>query len=113
MQSYLHIFKCTCDMQYDSVGLKWEKLKEERIEVGHRVLLRKTFKLPDGTVTDFEVSASRDVVCLLALTPQNNVILVKQYRPGPEKILFEMPGGGVGKGETPREAARRELLEET
>jgi ADP-ribose pyrophosphatase len=48
----------------------------------------------------------------LALTDDNNVLLVKQFRPGPEKILLEMPGGGCG-GDEPLEAAKRELFEET
>lgn len=36
-----------------------------------------------------------------------------QYRPGPEIILYELPGGGVESNETPIETAQRELLEET
>jgi ADP-ribose pyrophosphatase len=47
------------------------------------------------------------------LTPENNVILVRQFRPGPNRVLDEMPGGYVDSGESPAEAARRELLEET
>jgi len=39
--------------------------------------------------------------------------LAKQFRPGPEKILLEMPGGTVDTGEDPEKAIKRELLEET
>lgn len=41
------------------------------------------------------------------------MILVKQFRPGPNEILNELPGGYVDKNETPEEAVQRELLEET
>lgn len=40
-------------------------------------------------------------------------ILVKQFRPGPEKIFHELPGGFVDEGEDTAIAAKRELLEET
>jgi ADP-ribose pyrophosphatase len=40
-------------------------------------------------------------------------VLVKVFRPGPEKVIMEMPGGFVKKGEDPTTAAKRELLEET
>src|SRR5258706_8400600 len=49
----------------------------------------------------------------LALTTHDMVLLVRQFRPGPEAILLELPGGGVSPGEDPALAAARELLEET
>jgi ADP-ribose pyrophosphatase len=53
------------------------------------------------------------VVTILPLTPQREVVLVRQFRPGPEALLCELPGGIVDGGEAPADAARRELLEET
>jgi ADP-ribose pyrophosphatase len=52
-------------------------------------------------------------VTIVALTKHQEVLLIKQYRHGAGKILLELPGGGVGIGEEPIAAARRELLEET
>jgi len=49
----------------------------------------------------------------IALTPDNKVVIVRQYRPGPEKIFEELPGGFVDGDESPETAARRELREET
>ena len=69
--------------------------------------------MPSGKTADFYVSASKNPVCVLALTESKEVILAKQFRPGPEEILLELPGGGIEGDETPEKAAGRELLEET
>jgi ADP-ribose pyrophosphatase len=91
----------------------WEKLKEEFYRAGYRRMVRRTFQLPDGKIADFDITHSGPAVCVLALTPENRVVLAQQYRPGPERIILELPGGGVEENETPLEAIRRELLEET
>ncbi|WP_433935396.1 NUDIX hydrolase [Sorangium cellulosum] len=72
-----------------------------------------TFELPDGQVRTFSLKKEGRVVCILPISLENRVILARQYRPGPDRILDELPGGGVEPGETPEEAAARELLEET
>jgi ADP-ribose pyrophosphatase len=91
----------------------WHKLNEEIIETGYRKLLRRTFRLPDGTTGVFDIKREPQVVCIVALTPDRQVILARQFRPGPEQILQELPGGCMEADETPLEAAERELLEET
>ncbi len=92
---------------------EWKKIKEESYRAGYRKMLRKTFLLPDGRSAEFDVKDERKTVCILALTDAKNVVLAKQFRPGPEKTLLELPGGGVEDGESPEAAIRRELLEET
>ncbi len=93
--------------------MKWKKIKEEPFGAGFRKLLKKTFRLPDGKIHDFDIKHEGPAVCVLALTENNNVVLVKQYRPGMEKVLLEMPGGAINKYEEPINAIKRELLEET
>ncbi len=57
--------------------------------------------------------ATDDYVTVLAVTRANEILLVRQYRPAVEDWTLELPSGHVDKGETPDQAARRELLEET
>ena len=92
---------------------KWKKLKEEVIRTGYRALLNRTFELPDGRVLDYAVKKEGIVVCILPITDKNEVVLFKQFRQGPEKVLIELPGGGIENGEKPMDAAIRETLEET
>jgi len=62
---------------------------------------------------DAVVLRSADWVNVVALTPDQRVVMVRQYRFGSEQVTLEIPGGIVDPGEAPLEAARRELLEET
>jgi len=54
-----------------------------------------------------------DYVAVVALTEERRVPIVRQYRPAVERETLELPSGLVDPGETPEEAARREVLEET
>src|SRR5258708_32981468 len=77
-------------------------------------VLLETVELPNGKVVeDFSMWAERDVVFLFAITKDNKIPLVKQYKHGAQEELIEFPAGYIDKNETPEIAARRELLEET
>jgi len=52
-------------------------------------------------------------VNVVAVTPKEEIVLIRQFRHGTRAVTLEIPGGMVDPGETPLEAARRELLEET
>ena len=71
------------------------------------------FELPDGSTSDFYVKTEGPASSILALTSDNNVVLVKQFRVGPKEVLDELPGGFVDPNEDPKETARREFIEET
>lgn len=75
--------------------------------------MSRTYELPNGDVADFEILDLLDSAAVLALTPANEVVLVEEFRPGPEAVLVELPGGVVEPGQAPIDAARAELLEET
>jgi ADP-ribose pyrophosphatase len=64
-------------------------------------------------IHDFFILESSPWVNIIPLTPENEVVLVHQYRHGIRSVTLEIPGGLVEPNDSPEEAARRELLEET
>jgi 8-oxo-dGTP pyrophosphatase MutT (NUDIX family) len=62
---------------------------------------------------DFVVLNSLPWVNIIPLTPDNNVLLIEQYRHGIDNITLEVPGGLVEQNEDPGNAGERECLEET
>ncbi|MBX6314662.1 MAG: NUDIX hydrolase [Isosphaeraceae bacterium] len=54
-----------------------------------------------------------DFINVIALTTEGQIVLIRQWRHGTREIELELPAGLVDPGESPLEAARRELLEET
>jgi len=70
--------------------------------------------LPNGMTIDGFVLEYGDWATIVALTKQQEVVLVRQYRHGAQKVILELPGGAIEtEDESPMQAARRELLEET
>ena len=78
-----------------------------------RVLKRRMQSPDNKIVDDFYILDAPDWVNVVAVTDRGEFILVNQYRFGTGKLSLEVPGGVVDKGETHRDAAERELLEET
>jgi 8-oxo-dGTP pyrophosphatase MutT (NUDIX family) len=66
-----------------------------------------------GDERSFTVLDTPDWVNVIALTPGDEVVLIRQYRHGADRIHVEIPGGMVDPGEDHGAAARRELAEET
>ena len=89
-------------------------LHSERIYEGKIINLRvDTVELPSGKKTKREIVEHAGCTAIVALDSKNNVLLVRQYRKAVEKMLLEIPAGGIESGENPVEGARRELEEET
>lgn len=77
-------------------------------------LLEKSVQFAPGEAEHVYHSLTQaDYVGVLSLTSEGLVPLVRQYRPSVEDFTWEFPAGTVDEGETPEEAARRELREET
>ena len=91
----------------------WPRLDEEVVYQGDRTMARRRYRQPDGRETTFDITLHGSVVSVLAFDDGGQVILARQFRPGPERVLFDLPSGYVEEGEDIAVAAARELAEET
>lgn len=78
-----------------------------------RHVVEDVLEFADGSTTEWVYFKSSGAVAIAALTEDNKMILTKQYRHPFGKIIYDIPAGGVENGENIREAALRELKEET
>lgn len=69
--------------------------------------------LPDGNTSVREYNKHNGAVCVVPLTSDNHILMVRQYRYAVGRTLLEIPAGKLEKGETPLENCKRELKEET
>lgn len=91
-----------------------------KIISSQEVLQNKLFRIVDETATDpsgfqirrFIVRHPGSAV-MMAVDANDRVLLVRQFRLPAERNLWELPAGRLDPGESPLEAARRELREET
>ena len=93
----------------------WEKIEETYV-YRHQWLkiLKKRYRLPkDRQEADFFLFEYTHWVNVVPLTDDGQAVLIRQYRPGLDKVLWEIPAGCIDPDESPLQAAKRELLEET
>lgn len=93
--------------------MSWKLISSKTIFDKFMQVEERTYEMPDGQTKNFYIKITKPAVCVLALTEDDKVITVEQFRPGPNKTLNELPGGYMDDGETPEQAAARELREET
>jgi 8-oxo-dGTP pyrophosphatase MutT (NUDIX family) len=86
------------------------------IEVENRIFTLKTDTSVSpltGREHDFFLLEAGDWINVVPITDDGRVLLVRQYRHGTREMTLEVPGGLIDPGETPAQAAARELVEET
>ncbi|MDO5040764.1 MAG: NUDIX hydrolase [Peptoniphilus sp.] len=89
-------------------------MKSDKIYDGKIVKLRiDTVELPNKKYSKREIVEHSPAVAIVAVTQEDELLLVKQYRKPIEKMIYEIPAGMVELKEKPKDAAVRELREET
>lgn len=79
-----------------------------------RIRLDRYHFIPNGITKDFTVMEFGDWVNIIPVTPDDRIVMIRQFRHGTKRTTLEIPGGLIDPGETdPADAARRELMEET
>lgn len=76
-------------------------------------IARDTVRLPNGNESYRVVIRHPGAACVLAVTEQDEVVLVRQWRYATAQALLELPAGKLDHGEDPALCAARELEEET
>jgi ADP-ribose pyrophosphatase len=95
--------------------LNWKLLSSHYIHKGPWATLRSDrCEMPSGhIVEDYYVLEYANWVNAVALTEDNKILMVHQYRHAAGILSLEIPGGVIDPGETAGQGIRRELLEET
>ncbi len=93
----------------------WERISTETV-VDCRVFdvsRHRCRRSGDGKIAEFYEIDSPDWVNVVAITRDDEIVMIEQFRHGTEELRVELPGGIVDDDESPEDAAKRELLEET
>jgi ADP-ribose pyrophosphatase len=91
-----------------------DTVSTERIYEGRVINVRiDSVRMPDGQVRKREIVEHRGAIAIVAITQDDSVLLVRQFRSGPNRVLLEIPAGTRETGEPVEECVQRELQEET
>ncbi|QED48512.1 NUDIX hydrolase [Cytobacillus dafuensis] len=94
--------------------LEEKTINIEKIFTGKVISLQlEDVELPNGNTSKREIIKHPGAVAVLALTDDEKIVMVEQYRKALEKTIVEIPAGKLEPGEDPLECAKRELEEET
>ncbi|MEP0800279.1 NUDIX hydrolase [Funiculus sociatus] len=94
---------------------KWKILKSKMVLNNQWCKIRQDeIELPtEQIIDDYFVNIRPDIAVILPITPQKEIVFVRQYRHAVEEILLELPAGAFSESEDSIVAAARELEEET
>ena len=96
---------------------RWLKIGELKIlsKNSHRSLVGQAFINPKTNMSEEYtfLQGHKDSMIIFPITTEKKLIILRQFRHAADDILIELPGGNIKPNESPKNAATRELLEET
>ncbi|HEV2412729.1 MAG TPA: NUDIX hydrolase [Candidatus Saccharimonadales bacterium] len=93
---------------------KWKEIKRQIVFKKYSwTIEQRDYEMLDGEIVDWYIATDKSGVCVFALTDDNKVVTARMYRPGPNAIFRELPGGKIENGQDLKSAGMHELLEET
>lgn len=95
--------------------IKWPTIETKNILKGHIFRYLQVVRQSPTTleVGEFDIIQCSNWVNVVAITPEQKIVLIKQYRHGTDSYTTEIPGGAISFSEDPLLGAKRELQEET
>ena len=96
--------------------MKWPRIRSRRttaVSPWMSIVAREVEFVRGEKPQIYHAVAQADYISIVALSPDGKIPIVRQYRPALEAFSWELPAGLVDPGESPADACRRELLEET
>ena len=96
--------------------MKWPRIRSRRttaVSPWMSIVAREVEFSRGETPQIYHAVEQADYISIVALTPGGKIPIVRQYRPALEAFSWELPAGLLDPGESPADACRRELLEET
>ena len=96
--------------------MKWPRIRSRRttaVSPWMSIIAREVEFSRGETPEIYHAVEQADYISIVALTRGGKIPIVRQYRPALEAFSWELPAGLVDPGESPADACRRELLEET
>jgi ADP-ribose pyrophosphatase len=102
-------------MQYkiDFMIKTYTTKSQELVKVGNVTIAKRIVVDQFGTERLVHVDIKSQIVIILAITSDDKIVCIRQFRFGPSQVSTELPAGKVDEGEDGLSAAKRELLEET
>lgn len=74
---------------------------------------RDTMEFANGNQAAWDFIHHNGAAAMVAEDEEGNIVMIRQWRPGADREILELPAGGINPGEKPEAAAIRELREET
>lgn len=95
--------------------LKWKTLSQRYLVEDRWIRVRADVcQMPNGQIIEpYYALEYPNWANVAAITPDHQIVLIRQYRHAYGEALLELPGGAVDKGEPEMDGVQRELLEET
>lgn len=90
-----------------------EVARTEVLFDGPKRFVRETLVMPDGETVDWYFVDTPPSVLVVPVLADGQLVMVRQYRRNLRRYTLEFPAGEIAAGESPEDAARRELAEET
>jgi len=81
---------------------RWLNVREDRVKTGGGAI-----------IDEFHVLEAPSWACVLCVSVDRELVLIRQYRHGAKEVTLELPAGVIEDDEMPEVGARRELREET